>query len=245
MKRTVVACCVLVICCGGVTLSGPALASPIAIDIANDAKSTITFNAANSGTSVGSFSFQSTPVASGGTGHDFNITNVSPQLSPATTSFHGDVSGTYRIQPITILSPSEQFANVTGTGVLSIFDGSKTFDASVNWVSIDTLAGSKSSTATLNLNGDINLNSFSYTGSNPDLLSLLADKNGSASISLTIKPPQSLHQLTDGNTKITVVKNFGGEITATPEPAGISLLATGLVAFVPFALRSVRCRRGN
>ncbi|MEO6667703.1 MAG: hypothetical protein ABIO65_13165, partial [Nitrospiria bacterium] len=126
-------------------------------------------------------------------GFDFAIGSVSDGTGSA-VGFNGRIEGTFTIGSITTLAPGYQTASVTGPGTLSIFDGTTSLTASLDWVSIYTL----NTTGGINAGGDVNLTSISYSGTDADLLALatLGAGSGVANATFNFVPALSLTQLT-------------------------------------------------
>jgi hypothetical protein len=134
----------------------------------------------------------------------------------------GNVSGGFSIGTITPIGFGASFATVSGTGLLTITDGSHVLTGNLSWVDIvqmGTIDG-------LNMQGTVNLTGITYDGSNADLMALAAA--GSATDTLSF-------QFTSGVTLSSLAttaqsSSFSGSISAVPDGgATVALLGFGLV----------------
>jgi hypothetical protein len=161
---------------------------------------------------VGCFSFT--------TGNNIQIT------SGTALGFNGGITGTFGVGAITP-SGSVESANVTGTGLLSIFDGSQTLTADLTWIDIATFG----TAGNLNTVGSANLSNIVYGGVNADLLALASVGTGINTASFQLTSPTSLTNLFTTSTTVTST-SFSGSITAVPVPAAIWLFGSGLLGII-------------
>jgi len=144
------------------------------------------------------FSFSNVPgaqIAFDGAGN-FSFTPTGPNIpniqieDGSAVGLLGSLEGTFAIGAITP-DGTGSMAPVTGHGTLTVFDGATPFTATISWQSIYQ----KGVGLTLNVDGEPNLGSFSYAGSNPDLASLAASLQGGATVTLQFIPARTLAQL--------------------------------------------------
>lgn len=192
----------------------------VTIDYSNTDGSSInldpTDNCGVSG-SIGCFSFSS--------GNSIQIT------SGTAGGFNGGITGAFGVGLINSSGPLES-ANVSGTGVLSIFDGFETLSADLNWIDIATFGTAGS----LNTTGSANLTNISYVGTNGDLLALANAGDGINTASFQFTSPTSLTDLFTTRTSVTST-SFSGSITPVPIPAAIWLFGSGLLGMIGIARR--------
>ena len=147
----------------------------------------------------------------------------------------GSISGNFSIGAITSPFPGASVAPVSGSGFFKVFDGGNTLSASLSWVEVEqTGTGS-----TLNVNGLLNLTGITYSGSNADLLSLVADSGGSATLSFTFNPAESLSTLKTTATSTS----FSGTVSDSSVPDSGStalLIALGVVGIAAGAIAQRR-----
>ena len=203
--------------CAGIIVSYAAPAAAVTIDYSNTSGSSVnldpTDGCGGSGT-VGCFSFSP--------GNSIQIT------SGTANGFAGGISGTFGVGTITSAG-SVETAMVSGTGVLSIFDGVFTLTADLDWVDIATFgtAGNFNSTGTANLSNIV------YGGTNGDLAALLNAGSGVNTATFQFTTPTSLTELFTTNTAVTST-SFSGSITPTvvPVPAAVWLFGSGLLGLI-------------
>ena len=80
----------------------------------------------------------------------------------------GNIAGPFGIGTVTTI-PGYPTAPVTGTGLLSIFDGVKYLTADISWNDGATIGGNYATFGLLNLQGTVNLTHIQYTGLSTDL----------------------------------------------------------------------------
>lgn len=170
----------------------------------------------------GSFSFADSTTAPFA-GYDFVATSgAMPFGTP------GNITGSYGIGAISSCGAGCEQAGVTGSGTFSLFDGTNTLTATVQWVNIQTLNAG----GLLNSFASINLSNFSYSGSNAFMQAFANPASGIATISFQFIPPRTLTQLAACTTPTApgCSTSYSGTATsaAVPEPASIALLGTGL-----------------
>lgn len=173
-----------------------------------------------------------------GAGHGFQ---VGSSTLGGLNGLQGDITGTFHLGTITS-SPPIQSAPVTGLGQFLLYDTvpGPALTANIWWVG----ALSVGTVGALNPNGWLNLNNFSYSGTNPDLQALASNTGGVASVSFQFLPAETLTQLATGGT--TNATSFSGSLSATgatntmiPEPSSYAALLGG-VAFGGMLLRRLR-----
>jgi hypothetical protein len=210
--------------CAGVLAFYAAPSAAVTIDYANTANHSInldpTDNCGGSGT-IGCFSFTSP-------GPSIQIT------SGSALGAVGGISGTFGVGAI-VTSGSTETASVSGAGVLSIFDGSDTLTADLNWVDIASFA----TAGILNTIGTANLSNINYTGSNSDLLALLNAGSGINTATFQFTTPTSLTTLFTTRSTVTST-SFSGSISPVPVPAAVWLFGSGLLGLVGVARRKRR-----
>lgn len=162
-----------------------------------------------------SFDFSSVPtslIAFDGAGN-FSFTPAAPtvnfQVDTGTAAgLSGSIGGSFAIGTVTTVGPTST-APVTGTGTFTIYDGITPLSASITWDEMSqTGTGS-----TLNVNGIVNLTSITYTGSNPDLVTLFNDASGYAVLTFQFIPAKTLSYLKTHRISTT----FSGSVASTPD----------------------------
>jgi hypothetical protein len=191
--------------------------------------------------------FSSTP----GSTIQFNGAASSFQFNPSTSSIFGGVflgsqwiigsqtggigggvglkglfnNGPFSYGPITTVG-SEQSATVTGpTGQLVIQDGSG-FDltGNIDWLQISTF----NSSGAINADLVVNVTGLNYAGSNPDLLTLVANGPGALNLTYQFSPGKTLSDLTKGSGSYQT--SYSGSLSVVPEPTSTVCLLLGLGA---------------
>jgi hypothetical protein len=157
-----------------------------------------------------------------GGGYSFQITDSSG--TGDSIGDNGNIAGTFAIGTITTLG-GLQTAPVTGSGTVTINDGSLDLTGTVVWDEISTFGTG----GTINVNGILNLTSITYSGLQSDLIALAASGVATDTITFQFVPGKTLTQLKGATTPI--VTSFSGSID-TPVPDGgltIALLGFALV----------------
>jgi len=205
----------------GVALSSDVVRAQSSLNFSSSPGSTMQFNGA-----AQSFQFNaSTFTGFGGAylGTQWLIGSEAGGTGSAVGLFGSVGNGPFSYGPITVNGPLQTAAVLGPLGSLDIKDGSG-FDltGSVNWVQIQTSAFAGALNAAL----VVNVTGLSYTGSNPDLLTLLGSGAGQMDLSFQFSPGETLTQLSTGASPFST--SYAGSVSPAPEPASVGLLVVGL-----------------
>jgi hypothetical protein len=187
-------------------------------------------------------SFQLNPIAG-------SITSPQFSFSGADAGLTGWVSGgpwavnMASLYTASVGSITYQEASVAGGGQLSIYDGSQTLTGNLSWLEIHTSSrGQGGLTDSLS----VNLTSLAYGGVNPDLLALVAGKNGNFDLTFQFSGTDpNLQDLLNGTGTSTA--SYSGSISsstsaAVPEP---STVVAGAMLLLPLGVSVARILRKN
>lgn len=181
---------------------------------------------------IGSISF---PDGAGG--FDFTINASS---APTVVGLKGNLgpSTLTVLGPISIFGPI-QFAGVTGSTAVSIFDGVNTLTADATFDNIVTVGGGTG--VSLSLGAGFNLSNVLYSGTNAGLQAIASTIDPTLNLSASFTPGRSLTTLmTKGaDNKTSYAISFAGQ--PVPEPSTMALLTVGL-GMVGFSLARARRR---
>lgn len=161
----------------------------------------------------------------------FSAGNSIQVTSGTASGFSGGITGLFGVGAITP-SGSQETASVSGTGVLSIFDGSQTLTADLNWIDIASFGTAGS----LNTTGTANLSNIVYGGLNGDLLALANAGDGINTASFQFTSPTSLTDIFTTSTSVTST-SFSGSIAPVPLPAAVWLFGAGFLGLIGMARR--------
>jgi hypothetical protein len=136
-------------------------------------------------------------------------------------------NGPFNYGGIVINGPLQTAPVLGPLGALDIKDGSG-FDltGTINWEQIQTSAFAGALNAAL----VVNVTGLSYSGSNPDLLTLIAAGVGQMNLSFQFSPGETLTQLSTGESPFSTT--YAGSVSPAPEPGSVGLLAVGLGVLV-------------
>ena len=184
--------------------------------------------ASNTGSSVQFNGTASTfDFNNGNNGYQWNVT--SEVGGSSALGLNASVNnGPFHYGPITIAG-SVQYATVTGPlGNLVLFDGAaNNLSGTVNWIDVATYGvGSGVLNATL----DVNVSNITYSGSNPDLLFLVAHQPGSMDVSFQFPTSSTLTELSTGTGPY--LTSYSGSISVVPEPSTLALAGLGGLALL-------------
>ena len=175
----------------------------ITLDFSSSPGATLAFGGMSLGAGNFGFTASSTPPA------QFHIVSSSSDGS-AEVGDTGYITPTFTIGTIT--GSGSQTAPVTGTGTLTINDGTPNlFTATISWFIIQ----SQSTQVKLNPGLAVNLSNIQYSGSQPDLRSLATIGTATDYLTATFVPAVNLSTLDGGATYSTT--SWSGTITAVPE----------------------------
>ena len=181
---------------------------------------------------IGSISF---PDGAGG--FDFTINASS---APTVVGLKGNLgpSTLTVLGPISTFGPI-QFAGVTGSTAVSIFDGVNTLTADATFDNIVTVGGGTG--VSLSLGAGFNLSNVLYSGTNAGLQAIASTIDPTLNLSASFTPGRSLTTLmTKGESnKTSYAISFAGQ--PVPEPSTMALLTVGL-GMVGFSLARARRR---
>lgn len=172
------------------------------------------------------------PGGPNGIGKDrmFSITSVQNGIGDALGLF-GDVTGTFSYSASDITSPGGGVERATLTSVggpaqltLGPDTGNVSLTATIDWIDIET----KGTGSALNAQGQVNISSVSYSGTNADLIMFanqVAAQGGIGTLSFSFLPTRSLNDLLGPGTFKT---GYSGSLTAAPEPGTVAMALTAL-----------------
>ena len=153
---------------------------------------------------------------------DFVITN---SADGTTTGLKGNISGSpaFDVGLITTIG-GLQLAPASGSGSISVFDGSTTLTANLTFDEVTTFGTSIG----LSFSTLVNVSNVIYSGSNPGLLQVLNSIDPSLTIAATFNPGKSLTQLMNKGAENTTSYAIAFSGQPVPEPATMALLTVGL-----------------
>lgn len=207
------------LCVIGLTIGAGGSAFGITLDIANTGNAPLHFVGKTLTTSA-YFEFIDS------SGHSFQITDSDG--AGDSLGLHGSISGTFNIGPVNT-DGSTYYADVFGTGFLTIQDGDTPFTATVQWNEIYTYGTGGG----INYNASANLSLIAYGGTRSDLQGWVADQTAVVGFTFT-DPEKTLEELTTDAYNETA---FHGNLSAIPVPATVLLLGTGLLGLVGLRYR--------
>jgi hypothetical protein len=157
-------------------------------------------------------------------GESFNITSAGSSLGDL-----GNISGTFTIGTVVL-----GVAPVNGSGTLTILDNNHVpLTGTVVWENIAEIG----TLGALNIQGQLNLSSIAYAGSQPDLVALDEARQGTTAVTFQFSSPKTLSYLQTHS----ISTSFSGSISAVvPEP---STLLAGALLILPFGLSALRIMR--
>jgi PEP-CTERM motif len=170
------------------------------------------------------------------TGFAFQVENANPS---GLDGLAGTITGTFEIGSYSNIGLGAQEAPVTGTGTMSIVDGSSILSAVISWNTAVTYGpfgalnyGMPSSPA--------NLSNFTYIGTTASVLYQLSGAtSGTNVLDFTFLPPESIAGLTQGGSNDATT--FSGSFEAIPEPSTYSaILGVGAICFAAWRRRRER-----
>lgn len=183
-------------------------------------------------------------------GYTLSFTNIAPGINFLVNGSNGvgdsvlltgeitnPSGGSYAIGTINTTLDGDQYATVSGTGQIIIHDGAITpydFTVAVDWKTIYQSGTGN----TLNVSGAVNLDSFSYSGLNNDLLAFASAPTGIGTVTFQYIPALSLSDATTNG--LDNIASFSGVMATVPLPATPLLLGTGLLGLVGLRYRSRR-----
>jgi hypothetical protein len=150
----------------------------------------------------------------------------------------GQITGTFSIGTITTIG-GVSTAPVTGTGTFVIHDGlGHNLTASLTWVDITQFG----TAGFLDVNGQVNLTSITYTGINPDLVSLRNAGFAVDALSFTFTPAVALTLLRNGPGSHST--SFSGSVSFAVPDGGTAVALFGIaLAGVGGVRRMFRARK--
>ncbi len=167
---------------------------------------------------------------SGTGGYGFQVSNTGD------ASLVGAIGGTFNYLTSAIVTTGGlQTVGVTGLGSLTINDnggsGGSNLTATIHGFDASFTFGSAGE---LNYNDRLNLSNLSYSGTNADLLALVAGAaNGIMTISFQFTSTESLTSLAaNGGTT-----SYSGSINTVPEPSSMAIAALGALGLIGYGLR--------
>ncbi len=164
--------------------------------------------------------------------YDFVIATTSPNLG----GLQGNIGGTFLVGTITVDGGMETASVTTADGSFSVYDGANTLTADLDWIDIFVF---NEFVGGLNvMGGTANLDNFSYSGSNSDLLSILNGSDQTVILTFQFSPLTS-NSLTvlmaDDQVNST---SYSGSLSSVPEPGMLVLLTLGgFVALFGYAIK--------
>jgi hypothetical protein len=167
----------------------------------------------------------------GVSGYDFVITqsDVSSLIG-----IKGNIGGTFTVGTISTVGLL-QTAPLTGTGTFSLTDsGNNVLSATLVWNDIYTYVAPGG----LNPWNTLNLTNWTYSGSDPAFLDILAGTDQTSTLSFQFSPGKTLTQLmATGSYNLTT---YSGSFSMVPEPATMALLGIGSAMMAAVRLRRRR-----
>jgi len=169
--------------------------------------------------------------------YDFVVTDAT---SPNLGGLFGTIGGTFVVGTISSpFSGVEQALLTTTDGSFSIFDGTASLTANLDWKDITVF---NKLSGVMNGTGIVNLSNLAYTGSNSDLLAIKNGQDQTVVLTFQFSPlkKKSLADLMVNNQVNST--SYSGSLSAVPEPSMlVGLAGMGLVGLM-LAVR--RCRKG-
>jgi hypothetical protein len=229
------------VCLLGLSLVIAGVASAETIQFSSASNANITFNGADTGGGIGTFSFNPgtsfIPGTTTATSADFNITlSTFGDAVNDIATITNPVGGYLIDGPIVDEGAGTLQSTVSRTGTLTILDHfGQSFIATLAWGNVDT----HGSTGTLNDQLAANITGITYVyGANVDRDLLALQQSLGVNGNLTFQTGGlDLTALTSG-TGNTLVSSYSGTITGVPLPPSALLLGSGLLGLV--GLRRLR-----
>jgi hypothetical protein len=207
--------CIILTIAGLALLASPSQAQ-LTLNFAANTGASVQFNGAAS-----SFNFNN-----GNNGYQWTITDEVGGFSAI--GLNASVNnGPFLYGPITTAG-LVQYATVLGPlGNLVMHSASGDLTGTVNWIDVATfgLGG-----GTINASLDVNVSNIQYSGTNPDLLYLVANQPGSMDVSFQFASSRTLTQLSEGTGPY--LTSYSGSLSVVPEPSTLALAGLGGLALL-------------
>jgi hypothetical protein len=206
----------IILAFAGLALLVPSSQAQLTLNFAANSGSSIQFNGVAS-----SFNFNN-----GNNGFQWTVTDEVGGSSAI--GLNASVNnGPFIYGPITTAG-SVEYATVLGPlGGLVMHSASGDLTGTVNWIDVATfgLGG-----GAINASLDVNVSNIHYSGTNPDLLFLVANQPGSMDVSFQFASSRTLLELSQGTGPY--LTSYSGSLSVVPEPSTLALAGLGGLALL-------------